>query len=78
MEPTFGRGKTTVSVPTRLLADWSDDSQRSAYAAGSPSGPSRQWSSLRGGGDSQQLTERARSYILSMLHQDPGPRYPGQ
>ncbi|MFN8606406.1 MAG: hypothetical protein U0931_02665 [Vulcanimicrobiota bacterium] len=66
-----------MSVPTRLFDDWSPEPSR--QTSGQPSaGGAAHWSSLRQADDTRQLADRARSYILSMLHQEAGPRYPGQ
>jgi|JI10StandDraft_1071094.scaffolds.fasta_scaffold1020370_2 hypothetical protein len=67
----------TLSVPTRLFDDWSPEPSRQAPSSGGVGGACH-WSSLRQADDTQQLADRARSYILSMLHQESGPRYPGQ
>ncbi|MBN9418740.1 MAG: hypothetical protein J0I12_25035 [Candidatus Eremiobacteraeota bacterium] len=67
----------TLSVPTRLFADWSPEPSRQVSSPSGAGGAS-QWSSLRQADDTRQLADRARSYILSMLKQESGPRYPGQ
>ena len=67
----------SLSVPTRLFDDWSPEPSRQAPSQGGVGGACH-WSSLRQADDTQQLADRARSYILSMLHQESGPRYPGQ
>lgn len=68
-------GGKSVSVPTRLFAE-AEEPARQVSPQGSVS--ARHWSSLRQAHCSQELADRARSYILTMLHQDNGPRLPGQ
>lgn len=70
--------KTFVSVPTRLFADWTDEPSRPHCAPASAGGGACHWANLRQANDTQQLADRARSYILSMLHQETGPRLPGK
>lgn len=59
-----------MSVPTRLFADWAPDPSRHVSNPAHAVGSSNHWSSLRQSSDTQQLADRARSYILSMLNQD--------
>lgn len=65
-----------MSVPTRLFADWTDEPSRPVTAQANSSGGACHWSHLRQSNDTQQLADRARSYILSMLRQETGPRFP--
>jgi len=69
---------TSVSVPTRLFADWAPDPSRPVHSSSQPAGASNHWSSLRQVSDTQALADKARSYILSMLHQETGPRPPSK
>lgn len=64
-----------MSVPTRLFAEAEEPARHVSTQASSSA---RHWSSLRQAHCSQELAERARSYILTMLHQDTGPRLQGQ
>lgn len=68
----------TLSVPTRLFADWTPEPSRPVSSQASSSGGACHWSSLRQSDDTRQLADRARSYILSMLQQEAGPRFPGE
>jgi hypothetical protein len=67
-----------MSVPTRLFADWEPEPSRQVPLSPHSQGTASCWSKLRHSHDTQQLADRARSYILAMLHQDAGPRCPGK